>query len=91
MYALGPVQAYVAPETVAAVKFKVPPAQIGLLLPAVGVPIELPPTTTVFVTIQLNAFVNSTVYVPAAKPVAVFAPATPVEVETTVPAAFVQT
>jgi hypothetical protein len=33
---LGPVHAYVAPDTVEAVKFKVAPAQIGPLFPAVG-------------------------------------------------------
>ncbi len=32
----GPVQAYVAPATVEAVRFSVLPAQIGPLLPAVG-------------------------------------------------------
>ena len=32
----GPVQVYVAPAIVLAVKFKVAPAQIGELLPAVG-------------------------------------------------------
>jgi hypothetical protein len=33
---LGPVHAYVAPDTVEAVKFKVAPGQTGPLLPAVG-------------------------------------------------------
>jgi hypothetical protein len=33
---LGPVHAYVVPDTVEAVKLKVAPAQIGPLLPAVG-------------------------------------------------------
>ena len=32
----GPTQLYVAPTIVLAVKFNVEPAQIGLLLPAVG-------------------------------------------------------
>ena len=33
---LGPTQLYVAPTIVLAVKFNVDPAQMGLLLPAVG-------------------------------------------------------
>ena len=36
MKAFGPVQLYVAPAIALAVKFNVPPKQIGLLLPAVG-------------------------------------------------------
>ena len=36
MKLFGPVHAYVAPDTVEAVKLKVEPAQTGPLLPAVG-------------------------------------------------------
>lgn len=62
----GPVQAYVAPVTVEAVKFKAPPTQIGVLEEAVGllgrevmdtvvVPAKLVQLLTVVVTLYVPA------------------------------------
>jgi ABC-type uncharacterized transport system ATPase subunit len=68
----GPVQLYVAPGTVVAVKFKVDPAQIGELLPAVGAA-GIGCTTTVTVPTGLTqpaALVAVTEYVPLAATVA---------------------
>jgi hypothetical protein len=65
----GPLQAYVAPAAVVAVKFKLVPAQMGEFEPAVVVGIALTVTFTVEVEEQPFA-VTVTVYVPLAAVVA---------------------
>ena len=67
----GPVHAYVAPETTDAVRFKVEPAHIGLLLEADGaVGIALTVTLTVPGELMQPANIAVTEYVPVAKVVA---------------------
>ena len=67
----GPVHAYVAPATVAAVSASVPPAQIGLLLPTTGTCGEGLTRPEVLEVEVWPAYVRTTVYVPVAAGVAV--------------------
>lgn len=66
----GPVHAYAAPVTVAAVSASVPPAQTGLLLPATGTAGDAFTTPEVLEVEAWPAYVRTTVYVPVAAVVA---------------------